>query len=74
MNRQVAVAEALREAIEGLGFTYGGARPGRLTVSVGIAVRFPPAEERPETLLEAADSALYRAKSAGRNQVAIAAA
>ncbi len=70
----VAVAEALRQAIEGLGFSYGGPRPGRLTVSVGIAVRIPLADEQPESLLQAADSALYHAKSAGRNQVAIAAA
>ena len=47
------------------------ARPTRLiSVSVSIGVAGPNARQStPETVLRAADRALYRAKSAGRNRV-----
>ncbi|MEZ5262163.1 MAG: diguanylate cyclase [Acidimicrobiales bacterium] len=41
------------------------------TVSIGVAVHH--GGENPETTLERADQALYRAKRAGRNQVGISA-
>lgn len=44
---------------------------GTLTVSAGVAT-FVPGMQTPEILLAAADQALYRAKEAGRNQVASA--
>jgi PleD family two-component response regulator len=39
-----------------------------VTVSIGIADLGDIAESRPEALLAAADSALYAAKSSGRNR------
>ncbi|MFL5866892.1 MAG: diguanylate cyclase [Thermoleophilaceae bacterium] len=62
--RGVEVAERLREAIEGI-------RPGdlELTVSLGVAAA-EGAGVRQESLLRAADEALYRAKREGRNRVA----
>ena len=42
-----------------------------ITVSVGVAVAQSP-EETPQAVLERADRALYRAKSAGRDQVMLA--
>lgn len=39
-----------------------------VTVSVGVAARVPRAQESAAQLLADADAALYRAKSAGRNQ------
>jgi diguanylate cyclase (GGDEF)-like protein len=40
-----------------------------VTISLGIASAVPSGDCTPESLLAAADSALYAAKSAGRNRV-----
>lgn len=45
---------------------------GKVTVSLGVAA-FPQHGNMVNALLQAADTALYCAKAAGRNQVAIAA-
>ena len=58
------MAEALREPYD-LG---GGEMDGLVTASVGAA-RFPADGQTPEALLHNADTALYQAKSAGKNQV-----
>jgi diguanylate cyclase (GGDEF)-like protein/PAS domain S-box-containing protein len=69
-----AVAEQVRATVEGLGLPHAGNDPaGVVTASLGAATAIPGAEEAPEALLAAADAALYRAKRAGRNQVAVAA-
>ena len=62
------VAEAIREGIEDVG-RRSGFPPGSVTVSIGIA-EFDPAHPSSGDLLVAADRALYRAKSMGRNTVA----
>jgi diguanylate cyclase (GGDEF)-like protein len=67
----VAFAERLRERIEAQEFNVNHERTVHLTVSIGIAT-FPSARvESTEDLFARADEALYRAKSAGRNQVCI---
>lgn len=43
---------------------------GKITISVGVA-SFPADADNSDRLIEAADSALYRAKQCGRNQVCI---
>jgi diguanylate cyclase (GGDEF)-like protein len=63
----VAVAERLRQAVEGT----SPARGGRVTVSVGVA-EFPRHAVRPRELLARADAALFEAKAAGKNRVAVA--
>ena len=63
------VAERLRAAVERLGIQTGdGSRPV-VTISVGVAAGIPGEVSTLETLLSAADKALYAAKAAGRNRV-----
>jgi two-component system cell cycle response regulator len=65
----VAFAERLRERIAAQQFIVGADHTVHLTVSIGIAT-FPSARvDSTEDLFARADEALYRAKSAGRNQV-----
>ena len=45
----------------------------RITISIGVAA-FPDAGDNPESVLKAADQALYRAKESGRNRVELSGA
>jgi len=64
-------AEKIRAAVAGTVFPFGADQPGgRLTISVGVAA-FPEHAQAPDTLVEAADRALYAAKRQGRNRVAV---
>ncbi|MCL2781985.1 MAG: GGDEF domain-containing protein, partial [Actinomycetia bacterium] len=65
----VAVAERLRAAIARIDVPN---MSGWLSVSIGLAC-FPEHGTTVEELLKAADTALYRAKNAGRNRVTVAA-
>jgi diguanylate cyclase (GGDEF)-like protein len=69
------VAERCRGLIESLALVRPGdvGEPFRVTVSLGIAALPHPGVDRIERLIDVADAALYRAKSEGRNRVAIAA-
>ena len=73
----VKTAERLRAAIEALRLTHEGnpVGGGRVTVSIGAATalaREGGTIRMPESLLQAADHALYKAKQGGRNRVATA--
>ena len=61
------VAERMRESVE-LKINEGTRWTQRITVSVGVAT-FPEDGATAETVLEAADQALYVAKRQGRNKV-----
>ena len=66
----VESAERIRAALERSGIHPGGRRK-QLTVSIGLAMLRDHADSS-ESLLHAADEALYRAKDAGRNRVVVA--
>ena len=60
-------AERLRQSVAGAGVHPGGPRK-QVTVSIGAAL-FPTDASDSESLLKAADEALYEAKHLGRNRV-----
>ncbi len=65
------VGERIRQSVEHESF--GDAPPPVITVSIGVA-GWQAGAETVESLIEAADRALYRAKQLGKNQVTVAAA
>jgi len=60
-------AEDIRMAIKDLDLTHQGVPLGRITASLGIAL-FPDHVNDPDSLMHAADAALYEAKGAGRDR------
>jgi diguanylate cyclase (GGDEF)-like protein len=63
------VAEKVRASVESMGRRVGYPE-GLVTASVGVAAFVPGRGPATEDVLVAADRALYRAKAAGRNQIA----
>ncbi len=68
---QIAV-ERVRGAVEQLAIKHAATGLGVLTLSAGITAYRPGDATTAEELLQQADAALYRAKSAGRNRIAVA--
>jgi two-component system cell cycle response regulator len=66
------IAERLRDAVARDSFPVAANLPVTVTLSVGVATVRPG--DTPQTLMKRADSALYAAKTRGRNQVVQAAA
>jgi len=65
----LAVAERIRRAVAGHLFESGGGEGGfQLSISIGVAT-CPPHGSLGRELLDAADKAMYRAKSEGRNRI-----
>ena len=61
-------AEAMRAAVGKLDLNYRGESLGRITASMGVAL-YPDHADDADSLLRAADEALYRAKVSGRDRV-----
>jgi len=66
-------AEQLLREVKQLPVRYESRVLGRITLSLGIA-SFPQHGSSAQSLLQAADSALYEAKHGGRDAVAVASA
>jgi diguanylate cyclase (GGDEF)-like protein len=64
----LVVGERIRKTVSETIFEAGRNRPIQLTLSLGVAA-FPLHARDREGLLDAADKAMYRAKSQGRNRV-----
>ncbi|MDO9192918.1 MAG: sensor domain-containing diguanylate cyclase, partial [Undibacterium sp.] len=64
------LAEAVRLSIESLDMTHRQSPLGKVTISVGIAIR-SRRENDADSLVRAADEALYRAKNNGRNCIVL---
>ncbi|MES2073519.1 MAG: diguanylate cyclase [Pseudomonadota bacterium] len=66
----LVVAENIRQAIHKLELKHSGNATGVVTVSAGVDAFVPVRENnQPVELIEAADKALYEAKTHGRNRV-----
>ena len=68
-----AVAENIRLAVQRLHIPHAASALGNVSVSVGVATVTPAQEGSAESLVEAADRALYLAKSSTRDRIFVAA-
>ena len=66
------LAEKIRRAVEVSDIYYNGESVNKVTVSLGVSAIAPTQGDLPETLIAAADKALYAAKASGRNMSVIA--
>lgn len=70
IERAAHIAEQARRGVAALEITHADSPSGVITASFGVACTVPTGDIR--TIIDAADRALYAAKNAGRNRVAIA--
>ncbi len=71
-QQALQIAEEIRSAVYALDLPLPSSPAGRQTVSIGVASLKPTENDAPVELIRLADLALYTAKRAGRNQVALA--
>jgi diguanylate cyclase (GGDEF)-like protein len=67
----LVIAERARQAVRALAIPHENNEGGIVTISLGVATT-SGATDTPESLIEAADRALYSAKEGGRDRVASA--
>jgi two-component system, sensor histidine kinase LadS len=71
-NDALLMAERMRKAVEAIAFIFHGQRVP-ISISLGVAVCVADPHQRVTDFVQAADHALYAAKTGGRNQVKLAA-
>lgn len=64
-----AMGERMRLAVQGIGLEHEPSPFGVVTISIGGATIIPGTHSSPQSLIQQADEALYRAKESGRNRV-----
>ncbi|MFO0794004.1 MAG: diguanylate cyclase [Candidatus Brocadiaceae bacterium] len=68
-----SVAELMKANVVGLGIEHASSQViNNVSVSIGVATALPDRYNTPSSLIANADKALYKAKSGGRNRVAMA--
>ncbi|MDR7307647.1 diguanylate cyclase [Rhodoferax saidenbachensis] len=68
----LGMARKMCEALQALALPHALSDVGCVTASVGVASIIPDETSTPQTLIQAADEALYAAKAAGRNRAVLA--
>lgn len=63
------VADRVRDAVTRLAIPHAGGAFGHVTVSIGVSSGVPSQGIDPDSMIKAADTALYRAKHEGRDRV-----
>ena len=66
-SRAQVLAEKIRRSVEDLALVHEDSTLGIVTISLGIAVDSPEKAQSADDLVRAADTALYEAKTSGRN-------
>lgn len=72
LGSAVDIAEEIRAGIAALAVPHSTNSHGQVTISIGVAAamaRIGGSIKMPESLIQAADLALYKAKAGGRNRV-----
>lgn len=70
LEQAAQLAEQIRSAVWSLNIPHH-TPSGRVTISLGVASAIPSREDRMESLIRDADSALYQAKEQGRDRVSL---
>ena len=72
LEGSLQVANAIMEELKYARIPHNNSKDNFLTVSIGLNVIKPTREANPDIFVMETDQALYQAKEAGRNQIAIA--
>lgn len=67
----LTVAEKIRACVSAMNIAHAASVYGHVTVSIGAATRIANQDTEVDTVLQTADQALYQAKHAGRDRVAV---